>query len=147
MKIWKEIGRLEKGDFQTIQSKVDEVVVPSDVGKLPKKIESCFDGFNADEYKNWTLLYSMYALNGLIPKDDLECFRKFVLACQHLCHRVITVNDLEVSHNLLIQFCKKFEIIYGKDRVTPNMHLHCHIKECVLDFGPIYSFWLFSFER
>ena len=26
-------------------------------------------------------------------------------------------------------------------------YLHCHIKECVLDFGPISSFWVFPFER
>ena len=28
-----------------------------------------------------------------------------------------------------------------------NMHLHGHLKECILDFGPVYTFWLFSFER
>ena len=28
-----------------------------------------------------------------------------------------------------------------------NMHLHCHLCECVLDYGPVYGFWCFSFER
>ena len=27
------------------------------------------------------------------------------------------------------------------------MHLHQHLSECILDFGPVYSFWLYSFER
>ena len=27
------------------------------------------------------------------------------------------------------------------------MHLHCHLHECIKDYGPIYSFWLFSFEH
>ena len=27
------------------------------------------------------------------------------------------------------------------------MHLHQHIKNCILDYGPIASFWVFSFER
>lgn len=27
------------------------------------------------------------------------------------------------------------------------MHLHCHLIDIVRDYGPIYSFWLFSFER
>lgn len=27
------------------------------------------------------------------------------------------------------------------------MHLHMHILNCIKDYGPIYSFWLFSFER
>ena len=27
------------------------------------------------------------------------------------------------------------------------MHLHMHLKECLQDFGPVYSFWCFGFER
>ena len=27
------------------------------------------------------------------------------------------------------------------------MHMQCHLAECVCDFGPIASFWCFSFER
>ena len=27
------------------------------------------------------------------------------------------------------------------------MHLHCHLVECVHDYGPIFGFWLFSFAR
>ena len=26
------------------------------------------------------------------------------------------------------------------------MHLHAHMKECILDFGPISAFWAFPFE-
>lgn len=28
-----------------------------------------------------------------------------------------------------------------------NMHLHAHLQRCIFDFGPVYSFLLFSFER
>ena len=27
------------------------------------------------------------------------------------------------------------------------MHLHIHLKDVILDYGPIHSFWCFSFER
>ncbi|RXM98321.1 hypothetical protein EOD39_13275 [Acipenser ruthenus] len=27
------------------------------------------------------------------------------------------------------------------------MHLHGHLKECISSYGPVYFFWLFSFER
>jgi hypothetical protein len=27
------------------------------------------------------------------------------------------------------------------------MHLHLHLKECILDYGPLYAFWCFPFER
>ena len=28
-----------------------------------------------------------------------------------------------------------------------NLHLHAHMKTCILEYGPVYSFWLFAFER
>ena len=27
------------------------------------------------------------------------------------------------------------------------MHLHLHLKECLLDYGPVQSFWCYPFER
>ena len=27
------------------------------------------------------------------------------------------------------------------------MHLHCHLHSVLLDYGPVFGFWLFSFER
>ena len=30
---------------------------------------------------------------------------------------------------------------------TPNMHIHGHLKDVVMDYGPIQEFWCFSFER
>ena len=30
--------------------------------------------------------------------------------------------------------------------MTPNMHMHGHLKDATHDYGPIHSFWLFSFE-
>ena len=27
------------------------------------------------------------------------------------------------------------------------MHLHGHLKDVILDYGPVQEFWLFSFER
>ena len=31
--------------------------------------------------------------------------------------------------------------------MTPNIHMHAHLKEDLLSYGPAYEFWLFSFER
>ncbi|KAJ8299640.1 hypothetical protein KUTeg_023700 [Tegillarca granosa] len=55
---------------------------PADVGKLPQKFSTSFGSFNADQLKNWTLLFSMYCLNGILPECHLKCWRKFVLACK-----------------------------------------------------------------
>ena len=77
----------------------------------------------------------------------MECLRKFVIGCNYNCNPVLTLQDIHVIDNYLLQFSKMFESLYGKDAVTPNIHLHAHLTECILDYGPVYSFWLFSFER
>jgi len=44
-------------------------------------------------------------------------------------------------------FVEELVRIYGDSVATPNMHLHAHLRECIEDYGPVQSFWLFSFER
>ena len=56
-------------------------------------------------------------------------------------------NQIESAHVLLIEYCKLFETLYGPEYCTPNMHMCCHLKECMLDFGPLSSFWCFPYER
>ena len=60
---------------------------------------------------------------------------------------MIRISDVGIAHDLLVKFCRDVERVYGKERITPNMHMHTHLADCILDYGPIYSFWLFSFER
>lgn len=145
--VWKTKMILKDSDFLVIQEKIEKIFCPSDIGKLPKKFSSSYGSFNADQWKNWTLLFSVYALKDVIPDEHLECWRKYVLACRRLCSRYISLGNVKVADGLLVSFCKKFEQLYGVDFVTPNMHLHGHLLDCLFDFGPIYSFWLFSFER
>ena len=78
---------------------------------------------------------------------QLECWRKFVLACRKLVKHTITSNDITVADGLLLRFCQKSAELYGDREITPNMHMHWHLAACLREFGPIHSFWLFPFER
>ena len=51
------------------------------------------------------------------------------------------------AESKIIEFCKHFERLYGTETCTPNMHLSCHLVDCIRDYGPVYSFWRFSVER
>ena len=74
-------------------------------------------------------------------------WQTFVLSCFYLCRREINLTDLKKADLLLINFCKRAQNLYGKSSITPNMHLHGHLTECAQDYGSIYNFWLFSYER
>lgn len=147
--IWMEADKplLDKNSLLKIQEKVDKIPVPADVGRTPKKIRNSYGGFTADQWKSFTILFSVYALHGILPATDLEVWRDFVMACTFFCSTVITEARAELAHTYILKFCRNIEQYYGRNRITPNMHLHTHLLDCILDYGPVYSFWLFSFER
>ena len=145
--IWIRMGIITPAHFTIIQDRVNRMFVPPDIGRIPCKIESSFASFTADQLKNWVVYYSLIVLDRILTGDHLECWRHFVLACRILCSRAITRDQVCLADALLLHFCKRTERLYGKDKITPNMHMNCHLLECVTDFGPLASFWLFPFER
>ena len=64
-----------------------------------------------------------------------------------LCLPILTERQVNRAHSLLLQYCRAFESLYGAECCTPNMHMACHMRDCMLDYGPLSSFWCFSFER
>ena len=86
-------------------------------------------------------------LHRLLPPEYVECWQLFVSACRILCQPALTQNDLDTADTALLKFCQGIELLFGNKIVTPNMHMCCHLKECILDYGPLNHFWLFAFER
>ena len=66
---------------------------------------------------NWTLVYPVYALHGLIDKEHYECWRSFVLACRLLTLRVCLTWKADLLH-----FGREVESLHGKQEVSPNVH-------------------------
>ena len=140
-------GVLSQTDFDLLQNRVSALSVPSDIGRIPNKIQHNFYSFTADQFKKWVLHYSIICLHGLLSTEHLECWRHLVLACRYFCQPTLQANDVIIADALLLKFCKRTEELFGKDMITPNMHMSCHLRECVLDYGPLNHFWLFAFER
>ena len=136
-----------KSQLREIEERIKSVEVLSDIGRLPMRIASNSGSYTAEQWKNWTLIYLIYCLKGILPEQHFRCWQTFVLACKYLCQTVISKTDLDIADGLILKFCKSVETLYGKHVITPNMHLHNHLKEVILDHGPVASFWCFSFER
>ncbi|GES80286.1 hypothetical protein RCL_jg7379.t1 [Rhizophagus clarus] len=87
-----------------------------------------------------------------ISKADLEIMERkakgnFVRACSLLVCRIIDNNMITEAHKRLLKVALLIEEHYGPEKITPNLHLCLHIRECYQDYSPLYSFWCFSFER
>ena len=144
---WRNLGVIKEKELGILQARVDSINPPAGIGRIPRKIGSAFKAFTADEWKHWTLLYSVYALHKVIPDADYDCWCLFVDACRALCQLTISPQKIEEAHLSIVNYCEKFAELYGKEACTPNMHMACHLRSCMLDYGPLAAFWAFSFER
>lgn len=128
-----------------LKETIKSIDVPSDIGRLAMRKSSNSGWCTAEQWKNWTLIYSIYCLKGILPDEHFKCWQTYMLACKYLCQSVISRTDLDIADGLILKFCKSVEALYGKHVITPNMHLH--LKEITIDHRPVTSFWFFSFER
>lgn len=117
------------------------------IGRIPYKITSGFSSLRADQWKNWTIIFSQMALKPVIPNEHYQLWCIFVQVCQLVCSRTISKVNIMTLDRLLISFCEKFEELFGCSASTPNLHLHGHFTDCLFDYGPSTSFWLFALER
>lgn len=138
---------INETDVVVIQERVDTLIVPSDIGRIPHKILSGFSSFTADQWKNWVMYYSLIALRDMLSNEIFECWRHFVLACRILCSKQLNMDHVLLGDALLLRFCRRTERLFGWQCVTPNMHLHCHLRSCIVDYGPLHGFWCYAFER
>lgn len=146
-KLWISLNLLTKNDLAAIENIISLYSVPHYLGRLPINISSNYGGYTAAQWQKWITLYSPVALKTILPNEHYCCWLLFVRACSILSRQIVSKNDVLVADMLLLNFCKKFELLYGKESCTPNLHLHNHLKDCLLDYGPSHTFWCFSFER
>ena len=83
-----------------IESRLKKTVVPAGLGRVPVSINHGHF-LTADQWKNWTIYFSIFCVGDLISKEKLECWRHFVLACRRLCKFSLTNDDIAIADRLL----------------------------------------------
>ena len=79
LKVWKEI---KDKHFDLLQRRVDAVIPPPEIGRIPSMFSTGFSGFTADQWKNWVCYYSAFALKGILPREHYDAWMCFVTACR-----------------------------------------------------------------
>jgi len=64
-----------------------------------------------------------------------------------IAFHIISCEEIESVDLAMKDFLIKIKSAFGPEIATPNMHMHLHLKDCLLDYGPLYSFWCFPFKR
>ncbi|POG62138.1 hypothetical protein GLOIN_2v1883106, partial [Rhizophagus irregularis DAOM 181602=DAOM 197198] len=126
-RIWVDQGILTSSMLNEVQKQMNRFQVPVDLGQIPGKIDcgKGFSNFTADQWRNFFTIYATVSLWDHLSAEDRKILTHFVRICSILL----------------------IEVQYGRNKITPNLHLSLHLSECCHDFSPLYAFWCFSFER
>jgi hypothetical protein len=148
-RIWIDEGVLTPNDLKKIQEKMNQFKIPADLGRIPGNIErgEGFSNYTADQWRIFFMIYATTSLWEHLPSKDRKILTHFVRVCSILVSRILEIELMEEAHERLIKIIKLIEEHYGRVKITPNLHLSLHLCDCSNDFGPLYAFWCFSFER
>lgn len=157
MDIWRPQNRSQRNYFSDDQLKemareARKVVLPLgyDVSSLIRKIDGSPRGFSnlkADEWKTWVIALSPVLLHGRLDRLYFNHWLDYVEANRIIASPTVTVQEIDKAHVLLHRFCQAMEYVYDPTALTPNMHMHLHVRESLKDFGPACASWVFAFER
>ncbi|CAB4421314.1 unnamed protein product [Rhizophagus irregularis] len=116
-----------------------------------KTIYSSLESAHQDEsndHFDWISRYVIFQNFTPPPKYYTKLrLNKFPDVCPILVSRILEIELMEEAHERLIKIIKLIEVHYGRVKITPNLHLSLHLCDCSNDFGSLYAFWCFSFER
>src|SRR2546429_7077798 len=135
-------GVLMPDNLKNIQRKMNQIQVPADLGRIPRKID-CEEGFSNFTADQWRIFFTIYATTSLweyLSVIDRTILTHFVRVCSVLVGQILTFDLIVEATERLIKIIKLIEKHYGRDKVIPNLHLSLHLQECLYDFGPLYTF-------
>ena len=146
-RIWVDEKVLTSDALKSIQRNMNQIQVPADLGRIPRKID-CGEGFSNFTADQWRIFYTIYATTSLwehLSVIDQTILTHFVRVCLILVGRILELDLVQEAHERLIKIVKLIEKHYEHDKIISNLSLH--LRECSYDFSLLYTFWCFSFER
>lgn len=102
--------------------------------------------YKANELRTLLLYYLPHSLTGLLPKSYVENFNLLSSAIYSMLKESISEEDISDAEAKLHRFADDFELLYGKENVTINLHLLRHIANAVRHNGPLWAQSMFGFE-
>lgn len=95
----------------------------------------CF--WKASLCRTFLLYIVIILMNGIMPAKYFLNLCMLVEGIALLNGSSISQSDMDKADELLTQFCKDFQNLYGYRHMSGNIHLLRHFKQCVADCGPL----------
>lgn len=132
--------------LDVVDKRITSLSPPSFVKRLTRKI-SDYKYWKAAELKLWLLYYSLPILTDILPEPYLSHHKLLVGAIYLLSQKSISKEMVNDADRALKEYVSRFQVLYGLDHMTSNVHSLRHLAAGVLDFGPLWVTSCFAFEN
>lgn len=102
--------------------------------------------WKTSEWRSWLLFFGVPCLLGYLTENCLKHFALLVNTTFTLLKMKITDDELLSCESDMIQFVGEFEILYGSNSMTFNVHILLHLVQSVHFSGPLWVTLAFCFE-
>jgi hypothetical protein len=137
---------LGKKELTVLQTRMDALILPTDLGRVVQKLESNFAQLTANEVQVFISFLAPALMHDLLPLEDYDILANFSRACRLFVQRVQSEEAVAAAHALLTESLTAFKRRYPR-RVVPNMHYALHIADCIRQFGPFHGWSTYAYER
>lgn len=129
-----------------VDARLMRIKPPQNCQKMPRSIKKELALFKAADYKLFLLTYSLPVLLGILPAVYWEHHCKLVSAISLLSQESVSHEQIDVAEELLHNYVKDFEQLYGLRYLGLNLHQLLHLCLVVRNLGPLWVYSCFFYE-
>lgn len=131
--------------IEMVDNNISKIKLFSQCDRNPRTI-SDRKLWKANEWRDWCLHFSIGVLYTIIPDRFLLNYGEFVACIIMLSSKEVHQSEINDSRNLIENFRKVYQEIYGESKMTYNQHTLTHLPTSVQMLGPVWNFSNFPFE-
>ena len=128
-----------------IDDRLNLVHPPSEVTRIQRSLnQRAF--WKGSEWHWWLLLYAPVVLRGILSQPFYGHLLLLVEAVFLLTNFSISYEDINEADACLSEYVCQFEVLYGKQHMSYNVHQLLHMTKTVTDWGPLSCYSAYIFE-
>ncbi|XP_054257655.1 uncharacterized protein LOC128982741 [Macrosteles quadrilineatus] len=123
--------------------------IPLDFCRKPRPLDEV-KRWKATEFRQFLLYTGPLVLHDILLPDYEHIYKNFLslhISMSILLNKSLSSNHQQYAKDLLINFVKTFQSLYGQKYITHNFHGLTHIADDVTVFGPLDNCSAFKFEN
>lgn len=139
------LAPLNEDDKEKISKRLEALRPPSALTRLPRSLKYR-EKFTASEHRAFLLFYGPVVMHGIVATKLLSHFALLSGAMFLLMQKSISHAQIEYAGKLLVLYVTLYEIYYGTEYMTYNIHLLLHTVNATINLGPSWTHTCYPFE-